>query len=428
MQSNSSASSLEHGLHDHNINLRAGESASILTLNGGSSSIRFALYDANEPPKRRLVGKVERVGLSDASLTFKEASGQQQVGPAIATADVRSTVGILLDWLDARTKLASLRAVGHRIVNGMMRSSPERITADLLNELKRISPYDPDHLVLEIQLIEEIRKRCPNLPQVACFDTAFHRTMPRVASLLPIPRRYDAIGIRRFGFHGLSYEFLKDELVRLGDSAATNGRVILAHLGSGASLAAIREGKSIDTTMGFTPAGGLVMGTRSGDLDPGLASYLASAEQMSQVEFLEMVNHSSGLLGLSETSSDMRELLAVESEDVRAAEAIALFIYQVKKGIGAFAAALGGLDTLVFAGGIGENAPIVRARICEGLEFLGVEIDRDKNASGLGLISRKSSRVAVHVIHTDEERMIVETVLRILGPETLANGKRSTRL
>lgn len=428
MQSNSSASSLEHGHHDHNINLRAGESASILTLNGGSSSIRFALYDANEPPKRRLVGKVERVGLSDASLTFKEASGQQQVGPAIATADVRSTVGILLDWLDARTKLASLRAVGHRIVNGMMRSSPERITADLLNELKRISPYDPDHLVLEIQLIEEIRKRCPNLPQVACFDTAFHRTMPRVASLLPIPRRYDAIGIRRFGFHGLSYEFLKDELVRLGDSAATNGRVILAHLGSGASLAAIREGKSIDTTMGFTPAGGLVMGTRSGDLDPGLASYLASAEQMSQVEFLEMVNHSSGLLGLSETSSDMRELLAVESEDVRAAEAIALFIYQVKKGIGAFAAALGGLDTLVFAGGIGENAPIVRARICEGLEFLGVEIDRDKNASGLGLISRKSSRVAVHVIHTDEERMIVETVLRILGPETLANGKRSTRL
>ncbi len=193
--------------------------------------------------------------------------------------------------------------------------------------------------------------------------------LPRVASLLPIPRRYEAQGVRRYGFHGLSYAFLMEELARLGDPAATKGRVILAHLGNGASLAAVRDGKSIDTSMGFTPTAGLVMSTRSGDLDPGLVCYLARTEQMSAAQFQEMVNHESGLLGVSETSSDMRDLLDRETQDVRAAEAVALFCYQAKKWIGAFAAALGGLDTLVFAGGIGENAPPVRERICDGLGF-----------------------------------------------------------
>jgi acetate kinase len=247
---------------------------------------------------------------------------------------------------------------------------------------------------------------------VACFDTAFHQTMPRVARLLPIPRRFDAKGVQRYGFHGLSYAYLMEELARLGDPAAKIGRVILAHLGNGASLAAVRDGKSIDTSMGFTPTAGLVMSTRSGDLDPGLAPYLARTEQMTTKQFYEMVNHESGLLGVSETSSDMRDLLDHETQDVRAAEAVALFCYQAKKWIGSFAAALGGLDTLVFAGGIGENAPPVRARICEGLNFLGIELNESRNADTAGVISTDASRVTVRVIRTDEELMIARSVLR----------------
>jgi len=298
----------------------------------------------------------------------------------------------------------------------MKHTEPEIVTPDLLEELHRISPYDPDHLPREIELIEAFRQRHPKLPQLACFDTAFHQTMPRVAKLLPIPRRFDAKGVQRYGFHGLSYAYLVEELARLGDPAAAKGNVILAHLGNGASLAAVRDGKSMDTSMGFTPTAGLVMSTRSGDLDPGLAPYLARTERMTTQQFYEMVNHKSGLLGISETSSDMRDLCAIEATDVRAAEAVALFCYQAKKWIGSFAAALGGLDTLVFAGGIGENAPPVRARICEGLNFLGVEIDGQANSTNAPVISTNSSRVRVRVIHTDEELMIARSVRRLLGP------------
>jgi acetate kinase len=258
-------------------------------------------------------------------------------------------------------------------------------------------------------------RRFPDLPQVACFDTAFHHDLPRVARILPIPRRYEAQGVRRYGFHGLSYAFLVEELARLAGSEAAQGRVILAHLGNGASLAAVHGGKSIDTSMGFTPVAGLVMSTRSGDLDPGLLWYLAGTEGLDAKRFNEMVNFESGLLGVSETGSDMHDLLDRETLDVRAAEAVALFCYQVKKWIGAFAAALGGLDTLVFAGGIGENAPVVRARICHGLEFLGIQLEEKQNVANAGVISAAASRVAVRVIHTDEEWMIAKTVCRVLG-------------
>src|SRR5476651_1061973 len=295
----------------------------------------------------------------------------------------------------------------------MAHSEPERVTPELLDELHRITPYDPEHLPLEIELIEAFRQRHPTMPQVACFDTAFHRTMPRVARLLPIPRRYEAAGVRRYGFHGLSYEFLMEELARLGDPAATKGRVILAHLGNGASLAAVRNGNSVDTSMGFTPTAGLVMSSRSGDLDPGLVSYLARTEQMSATQFQEMVNHASGLLGVSEISSDLRDLLAQEAKDVRAAEAVALFCYQAKKWIGSFAATLGGLDTLVFAGGIGENAPLIRDRVCEGLGFLGIELNKKRNAKSAPLISPDAGSVVVRVIHTDEESMIARSVARL---------------
>jgi acetate kinase len=393
---------------------------SILTINGGSSSIKFALYPAGEPLKRGLCGKVDRIGLSGTNLTFHDTDGEPQTRHKLAAADHKSAANSLLDWLETQIDFKSVKGVGHRVVHGMKHTEPEIVTKKLLDELRRISPNDPDHLPREIELIETFRQRHPKLPQLACFDTAFHQTMPRVAKLLPIPRRFDAKGIQRYGFHGLSYAYLMEELARLGDPAATKGRVVLAHLGNGASLAAVRDGKSIDTSMCFTPTAGLVMSTRSGDLDPGLAPYLARTEQMTTSQFYKMVNHESGLLGVSETSSDMRDLLDHEKQDVRAAEAVALFCYQAKKWIGAYAAALGGLDTLVFAGGIGENAPLVRARTCAGLGFLGIKLDKLRNAKNAVKISTNTSPVTVRVIRTDEELMIARSVCRLLGLVTAA--------
>ena len=390
----------------------------VLTINGGSSSIKFVLYQTGEPLERGLHGKVDRIGLSGTNLTFHDPTGKPQNSRSIAASDHKSAAKFLIDWLEEQHGFASVRAVGHRVVHGMTHTEPERVTPELLDELHRLRPYDPDHLPREIELIEAFRQRHPKLPQVACFDTAFHRTMPRVAKLLPIPRRFDAKGIQRYGFHGLSYAYLMEELARLGDPAAAKGRVVLAHLGNGASLAAVRDGKSIDTSMGFTPTAGLVMSTRSGDLDPGLAPYLARTEQMTTKQFYEMVNHESGLLGVSETSPDMRDLLAQEAADVRAAEAVALFCYQAKKWLGSFAAALGGLDTLVFAGGIGENCPPVRARICEGLDFLGIKLNGSRNTANAEVISTDTSPATVRVIRTDEELMIARSVCRLLGLAT----------
>ena len=313
----------------------------------------------------------------------------------------------------AKSSVGAPDAIGHRVVHGMLHAQPERIGAALMQELRRITPFDPEHLPRELEIIEALQREYPEVPQVACFDTAFHRSMPVVATLLPIPRRYAAQGVQRYGFHGLSYTFLMQELERLGDSAAAKGRVILAHLGSGASIAAVLDGRSIDTSMGFTPAAGLVMGTRSGDLDPGLMSYLAQTDSMSAAQFQALVNHESGLAGISETSSDVRDLLEREDHDARAREAIAIFCYQAKKWIGAFVAALGGVDTLVFAGGIGENSAPVRRRICEGLQCLGIEIDASLNERHAARIS--TGGVAVRVIRTDEESVIAGFTARLLG-------------
>jgi acetate kinase len=321
-----------------------------------------------------------------------------------------------MGWIEQRRGRDALTAVGHRVVHGGPKySKPQRITAEMVEELRRLSPFDPEHLPEEILLTEAFHRRFPGLPQVACFDTVFHHDLPRVARLLPIPRRYEAQGVRRYGFHGLSYAFLMEELARLDGAEAAQGRVILAHLGNGASLAAVRDGKSMDTSMSLTPTAGVPMSTRSGDLDPGLLWYLARTEGLDAKRFNEMINFQSGLLGVSETSADMRDLLARETQDVRAAEAVSLFCYQVKKWIGAFAAALGGLDTLVFAGGIGENAPPVRARICDGLGFLGIELNQKRNAENAVVISSETGRISVRVIRTDEEWMIADTVCRILG-------------
>lgn len=387
----------------------------VLTINGGSSSIKFALYLTDEPPERSMYGKVDRIGLPGTNLTFNDLAQNRQDSHSIKASDHRSAANILIDWLEEQLGFAAIKAVGHRVVHGMRHTEPELITQELLDELHRIGPYDPDHLPREIELIEAFCRRHPQLPQVACFDTAFHRTMPRVAKLLPIPRRYEAKGVERYGFHGLSYAYLVEKLARVAGTKAAHGRVILAHLGNGASLAAVRDGKSIDTSMGFTPTAGLVMGTRPGDLDPGVAWYLMRTENLTPEQFSNLINNESGLLGISETSSDMRDLLERREADVRAAEAVALFCYQARKWIGAFIAALGGLDTLVFSGGIGENAPEVRALICDGLEFLGIELEEKQNATNADVISTENSRVSVRVIHTDEEWMIAKTVCRILG-------------
>jgi acetate kinase len=399
----------------------------ILTINGGSSSIKFAVFEAGAPPRRVLEGRIERIGQPDATFRVKGADPEATFSRSVPAPDHTVAVGALIDWIEERCGSDGLTAVGHRVVHGGPKySAPQRITAEMVEELRSLSSFDPDHLPEEILLTEAFRRRFPNLPQVACFDTAFHEDMPRVARLLPIPRRYEAQGVRRYGFHGLSYAFLIGELARLAGAEAAGGRVILAHLGSGASLAAVHHGTSVDTSMGFTPAAGVPMSTRSGDLDPGLAWYLARTEGMSARQFNEMVNLHSGLLGVSETSSDMRDLLDRETQDVRAAEAVALFCYQVKKWIGAFAAALGGLDTLVFAGGIGEDAPSVRARICDGLGFLGVEVSETRNANGTTLISPDAGRVAVRVIHTDEELMIARSVIDLLGLDTPEESRAMT--
>jgi acetate kinase len=386
----------------------------VLTLNGGSSSIRFSVCDARDASKL-ISGKIERMGTPAARMTVNDLrqGGKQHTQTAVHGGDHRSAGAFLLDWLASQSLFESIGAVGHRVVHGMQHSNPERITPELVHELKAIKPYDPEHLPSEIELIELVGKRLPRVPQVACFDTAFHRHMPRRATLLPIPRRYFAKGVQRYGFHGLSYTYLMEELARVGDAAAERGRVILAHLGNGASLAAVLDGTSVDTSMGFTPTAGLVMSSRSGDLDPGLVSFLAATETMDAAGFERMVTHESGLLGISETSSDIRDLLQREDTDVRAAEAVSVFCYQVKKWVGAFAAALGGVDTLVFAGGIGENAVVVRSRICEGLGFLGIELDAAANERGASVIS--SGAVTVRVIRTDEESVIARSTLRVLG-------------
>jgi acetate kinase len=388
----------------------------ILTVNGGSSSIKFALFEACEPLRRIFEGAVERIGLPGSALRVKGASPADNVSLHVSVLDYKAAVGALIGWIVERVGRDGLAAVGHRIVHGGPEYfKPVRITAEVIAELRRISPFDPEHMPEEILLIESFHRRFSDLPQIACFDTEFHHDLPRVARLLPIPRRYEAQGVRRYGFHGLSYAFLMEELARLDGVETARGRIILAHLGNGASLAAVRSGKSLDTSMSFTPAAGIPMGTRSGDLDPGLIGYLARTEQMSAERFETMVNFESGLLGISETSRDMCDLLSSEARDVRAAEAIALFCYQVKKWIGAFAAVLGGPDMLVFAGGIGENAPTVRSRICDGLKFLGIELDQTRNAQNAPLISTDAGRVKVRVIHTDEELMIARSVVHALA-------------
>lgn len=390
----------------------------ILTINGGSSGIKFSLYKIEEPLVQLFYGELGNIGTKNSTLSFTKAIDQEKYCITIKAADHHEAATALTGWLEKQEGFDSVKAIGHRIVHGMKHTEPEIITSALLDELKKISAYDPEHLPEEIKLIELFKKRYPSLTQIACFDSSFHTSMPAVAKLLSIPRRYYAMGIQRYGFHGLSYAYLMEELECIAGTETAKGKIILAHLGSGASLAAVKDGKSMDTSMGFTPASGIPMSTRTGDLDPGVAWFLMKTENLSPKKFSHLINHESGLLGVSETSSDMRELIKYEESDRRAAEAIELFCYQTKKWIGSFAAVLGGLDTLVFSGGIGEHSPEVRSKICDGLKFLGIELDEIKNLNNEAIISTDESKVIARVIKTNEELMIARLVSDVLNYST----------
>jgi acetate kinase len=390
------------------------ENLKVLTINGGSSSIKFALYEIEGSLTQLFYGEMESIGKPNTNLSFTNTITHQTNSINIKAANHSEAASHLIAWLEKQDSFESVKAIGHRIVHGMKHTEHEQITPELMEELKKISTYDPEHLPEEIKLIEVFRKRYPTLEQIACFDTSFHTSMPSVAKLLSVPRRFNAMGIQRFGFHGLSYAFLLEELNRTAGNETAKGRLILAHLGNGASIAAVEDGKSMDTSMGFTPTSGLPMGTRTGDLDPGVAWYLMQAEKLSPKQFSHLINHESGLLGISETRSDMRELMKSQATDSRAAEAIELFCYQTKKWIGSFAAVLGGLDTLIFSGGIGENAPEIRDRICRRLQFLGIELDETRNVKNETIISTDASKISVRVIKTNEELMIARLVCNVL--------------
>ena len=389
----------------------------ILTLNSGSSSLKAALYQMDTGEARLLSAAVERIGLAGGRIRMDDARGATVLDQEAVLTDPGAALRALFDGLRHHGLDQDLAAIGFRIVQGGSRfSAPQRVTPDLVAALRAMVPLDPDHLPQACASLEAAARRYPDLPQVACFDTAFHRHMPWVAQHYALPRRFAAAGIVRFGFHGLSYESIVQAL-RVLDPAAVAGRVVIAHLGSGASMAAVRGGLAIDTSMGFTPLSGLMMGTRCGDLDPGIVLYLLQAQGMSPAAVNALLNQQSGLLGVSEVSADMRDLLSCERTDPRAAEAIARFCYQARKYLGAYAAALGGLDTLVFTAGIGERAATIRARICTGMEYLGVLLDEARNAGHAPVISRDGAPVTVRVIPTDEDLMIARHTRRVIEPK-----------
>jgi len=387
----------------------------IFTINTGSSSLKVALYEVGQEEIRLLSGEVERIGVPGSRLRLTDAQRATLLDQGGDLPDHGAALEAVLAWLGGHRPDLTFDAVGHRVVHGGSHySEPHRVTPELIASLQGLVPLAPEHLPQAIQAIQAAGRAHPDLPQVACFDTAFHRHMPRTAQMYPLPRHLDDEGVVRYGFHGLSYESIIHQLRAVAPEEA-EGRVIIAHLGNGASMAAVRGGISIDTTMGFTPAGGLMMGTRSGDLDPGVLVYLLVERGMSPALVNELVNRQSGLLGVSGVSADMRDLLARESADTSAAEAIALFCYQARKYLGALVAAQGGLDTLVFTGGIGEHAAAVRWRICEGLEFLGIRLEPRGNEAHTPVISRQGGAVTVRVMQTDEDLMIARHTKRVIG-------------
>jgi len=385
---------------------------SLLTVNTGSSSLKVALYRIGASEELQIAILADRIGRDDGRLRATDRQGMVLLDQACGFANHEAALAAALDWLTTEGGVTKIDGVGHRVVHGGPGyQAPGRVTPDLLESLEAIVAIDPDHLPQALRTIRLIDRRFPSIPQVACFDTAFHRTMPPVAQRYPLPKRYWEAGVRRYGFHGLSYEFVSERLRALDPGAR---RVIIAHLGNGASMAAIRDGASVDTTMGFTPVGGLMMSTRSGDLDPSVPLFLERSLGLSPDGVARLVNTEAGLLGISETSADMRDLLGRAATDQRAADAIDLFCYQARKFLGALAVVLGGVDTIVFTGGIGEHAAAIRRRICEGLDFLGIRLDDAQNVAGASIISSDDSAVTARVIPTNEELMVARHTYHVL--------------
>lgn len=389
----------------------------VLTINAGSSSIKFALYTVsnNQKPAAVFSGAVSSIGWPSAQLLVTEVATGKKTEKPIHASDCIAAVKVVMAWLNEHVPAEELLAIGHRIVHGgPYYQDTQLMTENTIATLQKVIKFDPIHMPDELALVAAFTKEYPGVAQVACFDTSFHKDLPRAAQLLPIPRKYDAKGIRRYGFHGLSCAYIIDELEAVAGPEAANGRVVIAHLGNGVSLTAVKNRQSIDTTMALTPAAGVPMSTRSGDLDPGVVRYLADTEGQTAADFDTMVTTQSGLLGMSETTADMKLLLEQEEKDERAKEAVAVFCYGIKKSIGAFAAALGGIDTLVFTGGMGENAPKIRARVCEGLEFLGVSVDPVKNGRMAEVISPEEGGVTVRVMPTDESLTIARQTQQLM--------------
>jgi acetate kinase len=387
----------------------------ILTINSGSSSIKLGLYEMEKAENLILSGSLTRIGLEAGGFVVEDAEGKTLHDQPADLPDHEAALKVMFGWLEKHGAGESLHAVGHRVVQGGQKySAPHRITPELVAELKDLLPLAPDHLPHEIKAIQATSRAYPDLVQVACFDTAFHQTMPSMAKIAALPRYYQHEGLIRYGFHGLSYEYIMQELRREAGEKAANGRVIIAHLGNGASMAAVWRGKSMDTTMGFTPVSGLVMSTRSGDLDPGMLIYLIQEKGMRPSTLNDMINQHAGLLGVSGISSDMRDLLEKEGSEAHAHEAVELFCYRASKHLGALAAVLGGVDTLIFTAGIGENAPVVRHRICQRLSFLGIQVDAGRNDANAGIISPDGAVVTVRVMKTDEDLMVARHTFALI--------------
>ena len=388
----------------------------LLVLNAGSSSLKFSVFLERDPPQLLLHGLIEEL-LTRPRFQVRDTTGviAEKEWPEGGLAGHEGAIAFLFEWARKGGALAGhrIRGVGHRVVHGGTRfSRPELTTEATLAELEALAPLAPLHQPHNIAAIRAVSRMAPDLPQVACFDTAFHRVEPSVAQAFALPYRWTEEGVRRYGFHGLSYEFIASQLPSV-DRRAAEGRTVVAHLGNGASLCAMHAGKSVATTMSFTPLDGLVMGTRCGAIDPGVLLYLMDRHGLASSDLTRLLYEESGLLGVSGVSSDMRELLA--SPNPRAAEAVDLFVYRIGRELGSMAAALSGLDALVFTGGIGENAPAIRDRVCRGAAWLGLEFDPEANATGGPRLSAGGSRVSAWVIPTNEELMIAWHTRRALA-------------